>query len=543
MKHICAWLSGLVLAVGVSALPYAQSESLTASDIWGKRVPKWLSAQLTPESGGGNRKALSTITGGIDMKARCVVRGAVLLGAVLACEARLQAQTDRDISTQRETLERIQAMERVRREAADFSIYEGIEGGPISLAEVLADPDNVTLAYRYARTQMAEGNLRGAAATLERILALDPQLHRVRLLHAAVLYRLDSIDEARAALAQVDAAALSNVDRERVQDLAERIERRARRTAYHAILAGGVTYQTNANLAPDSGRIDAIVPGIPPALTRDLPTEGEEGDIAWVGNASIGFTHDLGSQERHELFGGLSALWNEQATVDETDFLSIDIDVGSTVRFGWADLTGAFEAGHFRLDRAEFLTYYGADVHLARDFLDGRLRGTLGHRTAFEDYDDADSDTPERTGPRLRHSLAARYRLVPRQFIGVEVQYIDKRADEDWREYDGVELSVPHSWLPGRGVLVRNQLAYERDVYGAPNPRVSTRRRNDDQWLYRFTVSLPVSSLLPGIAMPRALRSVRVSGSAQYTSTESNVQNFDHDNVRGELFLSKRFDF
>ena len=49
---------------------------------------------------------------------------------------------------------------------------------------------------RFARSQIARENIRGASATLERILLLEPGRPDVRLLYAVVLFRLDNTQDA-----------------------------------------------------------------------------------------------------------------------------------------------------------------------------------------------------------------------------------------------------------------------------------------------------------------------------------------------------------
>ena len=67
----------------------------------------------------------------------------------------------------------------------------------VTYEDVLKDPNNIALNVRYAQDQIARGEVLGAAATLERILLMNPKLPDVRLLYAVVLYRLDSLDEAQ----------------------------------------------------------------------------------------------------------------------------------------------------------------------------------------------------------------------------------------------------------------------------------------------------------------------------------------------------------
>src|SRR5690606_33117951 len=49
-------------------------------------------------------------------------------------------------------------------------------GPRVTLEQVLAAPDDLELNYRFAQTQIADGDLRGAMSTLERILLTRPEL-------------------------------------------------------------------------------------------------------------------------------------------------------------------------------------------------------------------------------------------------------------------------------------------------------------------------------------------------------------------------------
>ena len=73
----------------------------------------------------------------------------------------------------------------------------------VTLADVFADPDNLDLNFRYAKAQIARGELLGAASTLERVLLVDPNLTRASLLYGVVLFRLDNLEEAERTLKAV----------------------------------------------------------------------------------------------------------------------------------------------------------------------------------------------------------------------------------------------------------------------------------------------------------------------------------------------------
>src|SRR5690606_34823304 len=127
-------------------------------------------------------------------------------------------------------------------------------GPRVTLEQVLAAPDDLELNYRFAQTQIADGDLRGAMSTLERILLTRPELARVRLLYAIVLFRLDNTDEAERELRTLQGMEMSPSLRAELEQALREIERRRRTTRYAANLTFGVQGNTNRDAAPDSGK-------------------------------------------------------------------------------------------------------------------------------------------------------------------------------------------------------------------------------------------------------------------------------------------------
>src|SRR6185295_8747340 len=122
---------------------------------------------------------------------------------------------------------------------------EPFEGPRVDYADVLKEPDNVDLNYRFAQTQVRDGDLRGAASTLERILLRNPGLAQVRLLYAIVLFRLDSVYEAEREFRVLDEMVLPQDVRREVERYRRELARRKERTRYSANLTFGGQYDTN----------------------------------------------------------------------------------------------------------------------------------------------------------------------------------------------------------------------------------------------------------------------------------------------------------
>ena len=462
--------------------------------------------------------------------------------ALAAAGSPAHAQTDRDLEIQQSALSALEEAGTERHRSAGANRYADIPGGPVTIAEVLRDPDNPSLNYRYARTQIADSNFRGAAASLERILLLDPGQDGVRLLYARVLYRLDSVMEAQAQLAQVDRDRLSPKRRAEASRLEARISCRGKRTNYWADVGGGLRFSSNANYAPDDEQIDAIVatPFGPFAIT--VASEGNEDDLAYVAMLGAGFIHQLPGQGEHRVFGAASMEWNEQVEVDSTDYNAYSANLGFKYGAGNFDFVAQALGGHLRLAEEAFLDYYAIDLRLETDLTDS-VRVIIRQRSTYQDYDSAVVTSAERTGMQYDLEVGARFRLPHAQILGASVEFQHKQAREGWREFDAWIAEINHAWYPGRTIVIRNRVAYGPEDYEEANPRVSTIEREDENFLYQFRASATLGGLFNTIDWHPFLDDVRVTGIASYRRVDSNVRNFEYDNVAGELLFNKRFDF
>jgi Flp pilus assembly protein TadD len=120
---------------------------------------------------------------------------AALLFAFATDPLLAQSQLPTDVTDPaRQATRRAGEIEAISREAEDQRLLRPER--EVTYEDVLANPDNIDLNFAYAQVQIARGDLKNAAATLERILLIEQDLPRVRLLYAIVLFRLDNLDEA-----------------------------------------------------------------------------------------------------------------------------------------------------------------------------------------------------------------------------------------------------------------------------------------------------------------------------------------------------------
>ncbi len=128
----------------------------------------------------------------------------------------------------------------------------------ISFDDVLASPDDAGTNFRYAQEMIQKGRLDVAATTLERILILHPELDRIRLLYAVVLFRLDSVDEAEAEFRLLAKRKLARREEREVERYIALIEKRQKRVKGSSTTTAGLHFDSNRTAFPESGVLQVL---------------------------------------------------------------------------------------------------------------------------------------------------------------------------------------------------------------------------------------------------------------------------------------------
>ena len=119
----------------------------------------------------------------------------------------------------------------------------------MTYADILANPDDIELNLAFAQNQIADGNVQGASAAYERILLIQPENARVRLLYAIVLFRLDSLKEAERELKTVGKLKMAAGLRSQIDYYLQQIKLRSKATRYAFMVSAGGQYDWNKNSA------------------------------------------------------------------------------------------------------------------------------------------------------------------------------------------------------------------------------------------------------------------------------------------------------
>jgi tetratricopeptide (TPR) repeat protein len=135
---------------------------------------------------------------------------------------------------------------------------EALAARQASLLQVmLASPEDLDTAFEYAMVSSLLGDYEAAVSTLERMLIYAPGVPRIQLELGVLYFRLGSIETSRYYFQE--ALNAPNVPKEveaRVHAYMETLSKQDDPASFRASVVTGVRYQTNANAAPGSRRVD-----------------------------------------------------------------------------------------------------------------------------------------------------------------------------------------------------------------------------------------------------------------------------------------------
>jgi hypothetical protein len=461
----------------------------------------------------------------------------LLTGVSLSLPAFSQ-ETSRDLDYLRRQEGDIEAVDRAAERAERRKVVEDIK--ELTYQDVLSRPDDIQLNYRYAREQIARNNLLGAAATLQRILLIDPNLHPVRLLYGVVLYRLDALIEARQALESLDGVVLPPNVREEVDAYLRMIKRRQRKTRFGLRQTLGYGYDTNRNAAPSSKK----------RLFNDVAlsvaaTDGRTGDSHFVNMTSVDVAHDLGFAAGHELIGSFTYFLQEQKDVNSLSLGSFQYLFGGVYKSRWFNFTPTFDASHVFLSHENFLRTQAGNFQIDKNFF-GKLDLFLATRVENRDFMNIseNSNNVERKGIYTTVNGGAHYWLSPSMRLSADIGGGHKTAKRKYNAYNAFFMRASHTWLLGKGQFLVNTVRLENDRYVGVDEAIAGRHRRDNLFSYQVTYGAPLSFFFfRSPFLPKPLRDVTFSLAYQYFHATSTITNYSYVNNQFQGFFTKRLEF
>ncbi|WP_033069170.1 tetratricopeptide repeat protein [Thalassospira australica] len=476
----------------------------------------------------------------------------VVLAALVMGQPGAKAQQSIDVRTD-EARQFSEDFERLTDVTARANLLlETDDGGDITYADILASPDDIVLNFRWAKAQLSRGEVRGASATLERILVLDPELAPVRLYYAIVLYRLDSLDEARA---QFERLRQMNVSPEVAADIDKylgAISQRRKRLRQSITATLGSQVDSNRNAATND-KVQLLT-GTPTAVTAS--ESKPQNDIAFIGALRYDVSYDLGYQEGHEVFASVTGYTSDQVQLDSLDLGSFSTDIGTRIRGGYWTLTPTFNQTVQSLSKQKYLTSRSGRLRLdwnPRPFFN--LNGSVSY--ADERYQNTSESTALRlhSGQRYGARVGGNYSWTPNHRTTVNISAGKKEAARNYYSYDSLSGELIHAYLFGGGSYISGSIRHGIDRYRDPDFLVtgnSPQHRMDRATRTRLTYGGPLSHIVPSNLFGDSntanqiydlLAPINWSITGEYLNTKSNIPNYEYHNARAQFYLTRRWEF
>jgi len=412
--------------------------------------------------------------------------------------------------------------------AAACPLCAGTAPAEATFEQVLARPDDPDLNYRYALARVEAGDLLPALSALERVIAAAPKRYEALLVHALVLYRLESLDEASRELEVLEKLPLEPGLRARIRQLQAEIRRRQSSLRLSARLGGGVENNSNRKALPSSGKMlfnDSLV---------DVSAAGKADTSASL-FAGADFWQDLGSAKGHELSESITYYRTEQGRVKPLNMDALSARVAGRYRTSAADAVLELKYAEVMLARRSYLRNPGAALRLERRSRSSLL--FLEESFSLQRFvkNPVSSGAPDRAGSSARVSLGWERQAGAAMRLGAEYGLSWKDAAAAIYNYAEHSLSLSHVWFPGKGAFLESSLGCSLASYPTPNTFVSRRRRKDTALKAGMTLGLPLGPAW------RALRDVLLSVSGEAQNFRSTITNYSYNNYRAGLTLSWRW--
>lgn len=410
--------------------------------------------------------------------------------------------------------------------------------GDVTYDQVLENPDDVMLSYRFALKQIEDGDLLGASATLDRLTLLAPQEPNIRALRAIVLYRLGNLREAKDEFSQLLQLDLDPRLKSNLERYAEAIDQQSKSTRISLLLSLGYQFDSNRAGGNNIRNVRTTVGNF--ELSNAAPTED---DHSLQALARLSIEHDLPGQDRHMLFANATVYDGDQFDLDDFDTQSVGAQAGARFEIGELFVTPNVVYNHLWLGEESYV-----DVFQGEARYDWRLNDPVNLFGAFAlaDYDyHATDNYPD---SEIQSGLDASAKFGLDWFIGADHRltfaYTHRRFDAttDFESFDGDRLNVDHVWLIGSGIFLVTNASVEWDRYDALDPLFVGDDREDVIYRARMTLGVPIATII-GEEQRGFLNGFLLSTYGEYYRQDSNTDLDEFENVRAGIAVSKRFEF
>ncbi|MBN66608.1 MAG: hypothetical protein CMM94_03455 [Rickettsiales bacterium] len=392
-------------------------------------------------------------------------------------------------------------------------------------------PNNLDHYFTYARMATTLGEFERAVDAYEQMLEKAPSLDRVRLDMGMVLLQMGDPEGAKAELEHVRERDIPDSVRENIERVLAQIDEQLREHDHSTVVTAGLTFDSNANSAPQNGEILVFDTRIPLGGTQ---LEQED----WQRFVSLSYNHTYrpralqGEDWSMRWKNNLNYYDTEQEHVDTLNLSLVGLRTGPEFTSKEWNLRTGLGAGysHITLDNHAYLRQFAFDAFVEKP-LDDQFVLNASVKQEIRDFLNAPSITTydDRSGTATQGSLGLRYIISGKDFLSVNATVRRERTQRDYYTNDQWGGSLGYTRILPLDMYANARIGFRNSQYDGPDGLISQRTRDDNE----YTAGLNIAK--------RLNETVTLSAGYQYRNVDSNLSNYDYDNHKVTSSVSLRF--
>lgn len=387
--------------------------------------------------------------------------------------------------------------------------------------EVFADPSNLLLNFKLAGAQLENGNIKGAIATLERILALSPDNNQAQFLIASAHLQIGNTAEARRMFAiLIQNPKATETEAKQAQSILAGLDMQARRF----IVSGAVTAGMGLADNPEGGSIGNLseLSGVVQVGSASFTKRALTEEFSSA-SANINLQRKLESQNDESVILSLSTSGKDFAHYNAGDLATLGV-TGRYMRtiessIGKGTFNASLTSSRVHIDDKHYLNSYGANASYSQTIF-GRwnANANLGiNRSVFKKSFSASSSL------KTARNITTGFRVIrafERFQLGGKYNYAHSKAVARYNSKHTHSVGVFSSTniIPGItsfGIDISQAVHKEGEII------YSDEKRQDYTQSANINYVLGLSSFTAPVG-----NEARVSVASKYGKTKSNIANY-----------------
>lgn len=378
-------------------------------------------------------------------------------------------------------------------------------------------PDNLELNFRYAQYASKLQDYEKAIAAMERMLIVNPNLHRIKLDLAALYLRVGSDIESEKLFKEVlDENPPAQVQ-QNIQKMLTYIESNRRKHFLSVAYSLGWNADSNLNANPSSGAVDVLGTSI--ATNTKKVSEGQ-----LTSTLSVGHSYVLPSENKHRWQTQVTAYKSKQESSRDKDvsvvavktgpvFYSKDKQIQYGLSLGYEDTNLAHEDYLKAVSKEAFIRYLLTPTT--------QISGVYRHQNRMFKNSESVSTYENRNGCVEDFELQVRSLLSPKDILAASLAYRKEDTRVAYETNTSKALNVSYTHLYGDDLYFNASALVKKRTYDGSDILVNASKVRDDlEKVVTLGVGYNVTdNITCGLSVQRRL-------------VQSNIQNYDYENDR-----------